>query len=64
MQQKKKRRMSSKATPHVIIPVEKVTPAMLAKVKTEFFGKKYDSAGGTSCHQCRQKTADTKTCCR
>jgi len=42
---------------------EDVTQAMLKKI--HFGGRKtYDSATGTCCHQCRQKTTDTKTVCR
>jgi len=42
---------------------EDVTDAMIDKI--HWFGRKvYDSAVGTSCHQCRQKTTDQKTICR
>merc|ERR1719382_2439250 len=40
-----------------------ITPSMLKKVKEH--GKKiYNTSIGTTCHQCRQKTIDTKTVCR
>jgi len=46
-----------------ILMPEDVTDAMLKKI--HYFGRKvYNSETGTSCHQCRQKTTDTKTACR
>lgn len=48
---------------HICIPVEEVTEAMLKKVVKRVTDKIY-SETGTSCHQCRQKTTDQKTCCR
>ena len=56
--------ISKRAEPHVVIPVEDITPALLNKISYKLTGKQYDPIKGTSCHQCRQKTADTKTCCR
>merc|ERR1711874_757292 len=38
--------------------------AMLNKVCERFGEKTYNQTIGTSCHQCRQKTTDTKTICR
>lgn len=47
---------------NVLMP-EDITPSMLKKVKMQ--GKKnYNTSIGTTCHQCRQKTIDTKTICR
>lgn len=60
----KKRRSYSKASEHVIIPVEDVTQYMLENIAHYSVGKTYDAVIGTSCHQCRQKTTDTKSCCR
>ena len=46
----------------VLMP-DDITPSMLKKVKEH--GKKiYNTSIGTTCHQCRQKTIDTKTICR
>jgi len=61
-----RRRLSTKkATTHVVLPVEKVTSALLANICSgSVLEKVYDPINGTSCHQCRQKTRDTKTCCR
>lgn len=50
--------------PHVIRPVEDVTEEDLQLVAENTTDKVYDSATGSTCHQCRQKTLDTKTCCR
>ena len=49
----------------VLMP-EDVTEAMLNKVCERFGEKTYNQAIGTTCHQCRQKTTDTKskTICR
>jgi len=43
---------------------EDITPSMLAKVGTSLGSKTYNQKIGTTCHQCRQKTVDTKTICR
>ena len=49
----------------VLMP-EDITEAMLNKVCDRFGEKTYNQAIGTTCHQCRQKTTDTKskTICR
>lgn len=47
----------------VLMP-EDVTPKMLANISYSSTGKTYDTARGTTCHQCRQKTIDQKTVCR
>merc|ERR1719187_1158095 len=47
----------------VLMP-EDVTKAMLNKVCDRFGEKTYNQTIGTTCHQCRQKTTDTKTICR
>lgn len=61
----KKRKFSSfkNRTIHVIIPVEDVSEELFRKVVKRVSDKQY-SATGSSCHQCRQKTDDQKTCCR
>lgn len=61
---KPKRQSINRArTKHVIVPVEEVSEEMLSAVVMRVSDKKY-SDKGTSCHQCRQKTSDQKTCCR
>ncbi|CAJ1079400.1 LOW QUALITY PROTEIN: cell division cycle-associated protein 7-like [Xyrichtys novacula] len=54
----------SKAIPHVVRPVEEVTEIELQRICTNVREKVYNSATGSTCHQCRQKTTDTKTSCR
>lgn len=44
--------------------VDEITDEMLANVATKSSLKEYCSINGSSCHQCRQKTLDTKTVCR
>lgn len=48
---------------HILKP-EEVTKDMLDRVATKPKEKTHDQENGTSCHQCRQKTSDTKTICR
>jgi len=47
---------------NVLMP-ENITPSMMKKVHMHG-SKKYNTSIGTTCHQCRQKTVDTKTICR
>lgn len=46
------------------VPVEEITDAYLKNVATRVIFKTYCSKNGSSCHQCRQKTLDSKTYCR
>ncbi|KAK7069711.1 Cell division cycle-associated 7-like protein, partial [Halocaridina rubra] len=48
---------------HILTP-EEVTADMLERVASRSKDKQHDQENGTSCHQCRQKTSDTKTICR
>merc|ERR1712059_31991 len=48
---------------NVLMP-EDITKSMLDKVADRFGTKVYNQSIGTTCHQCRQKTVDTKTVCR
>jgi len=48
---------------NVLMP-EDVTEAMIGRISAFSGRKKYCSATGTCCHQCRQKTVDQKTVCR
>ncbi|XP_074532432.1 cell division cycle-associated protein 7-like isoform X2 [Halichoeres trimaculatus] len=50
--------------PHVIRPVEDITEDELQLVAENMTDKVYNKVTGSTCHQCRQKTVDTKTCCR
>ncbi|CAL8370034.1 unnamed protein product [Arctogadus glacialis] len=51
-------------TAHEVRPVEDVTETELSRICTNVKEKVYNRLTGTTCHQCRQKTTDTKTCCR
>ncbi|XP_030613726.1 cell division cycle-associated protein 7a [Archocentrus centrarchus] len=53
-----------KAIPHVVRPVEEITEMELQRICHNVREKVYNSSTGTTCHQCRQKTIDTKTNCR
>ncbi|KAF7208077.1 cell division cycle-associated protein 7 isoform X1 [Nothobranchius furzeri] len=54
----------NQSKPHVIRPVEDIKDDELQLVADNMTDKVYNSATGSTCHQCRQKTIDTKTCCR
>ncbi|NWW96223.1 CDA7L protein, partial [Rhynochetos jubatus] len=58
----RKRRRSSKYSSHR--PVEDITEEDLDNVAITVKDKIYDKVLGSTCHQCRQKTIDTKTICR
>ncbi|KFP40356.1 Cell division cycle-associated 7-like, partial [Chlamydotis macqueenii] len=58
----RKRRRSSKYSSHR--PVEDITEEDLDNIAVTFKDKIYDKVLGSTCHQCRQKTIDTKTICR
>ncbi|XP_063777852.1 cell division cycle-associated 7-like protein isoform X1 [Pseudophryne corroboree] len=57
-----KRRRSSKCGSYRA--VEDITEEELENVAVTVKDKIYDKILGSTCHQCRQKTADTKTFCR
>ncbi|CAK9824810.1 Cell division cycle-associated protein 7 [Anthophora retusa] len=50
--------------PDSIPSVDEITDEMLSNVAERSTLKEYCKVNGTSCHQCRQKTLDTKTVCR
>ncbi|XP_036387669.1 cell division cycle-associated protein 7-like [Megalops cyprinoides] len=50
--------------PHIVRPVEDITEEEIELVADSMVDKVYNSVTGSTCHQCRQKTVDTKTCCR
>ncbi|XP_009464841.1 PREDICTED: cell division cycle-associated 7-like protein [Nipponia nippon] len=58
----RKRRRSSKYSSHR--PVEDITEEDLDNIAITVKDKIYDKILGSTCHQCRQKTIDTKTICR
>nr|XP_033802663.1 cell division cycle-associated protein 7 isoform X2 [Geotrypetes seraphini] len=57
-------RPGSLALPHIVRPVGEVTEEELDKICASSSDKVYNRATGSTCHQCRQKTIDTKTNCR
>ncbi|XP_041856746.1 cell division cycle-associated protein 7a [Melanotaenia boesemani] len=54
----------TKAIPHVVRPVDDITEVELQNICHNVREKVYNSSIGSTCHQCRQKTIDTKTNCR
>ncbi|NWS66547.1 CDA7L protein, partial [Crotophaga sulcirostris] len=58
----RKRRRSSKYS--FYRPVEDITEEDLDNIAISVKDKIYDKVLGSTCHQCRQKTIDTKTICR
>ncbi|TNN58970.1 Cell division cycle-associated protein 7 [Liparis tanakae] len=52
------------AIPHVVRPVDDISEAELQSICGNVRDKVYNRATGSTCHQCRQKTTDTKTNCR
>nr|XP_046260807.1 cell division cycle-associated protein 7a [Scatophagus argus] len=54
----------SKAIPHVVRPVDDISELELQNICNNVREKVYNSSTGSTCHQCRQKTVDTKTNCR
>ncbi|KAB0403840.1 hypothetical protein E2I00_017786 [Balaenoptera physalus] len=58
------RRPGSMTLPHVIRPVDEVTEEELDNICNNSREKIYNRSLGSTCHQCRQKTMDTKTNCR
>ncbi|XP_069589268.1 cell division cycle-associated protein 7 [Ranitomeya imitator] len=58
------RRQGSLTMPHVVRPVEDITQEELDGICVNGREKVYNRVTGSTCHQCRQKTIDTKTNCR
>ncbi|XP_029480126.1 cell division cycle-associated protein 7-like [Oncorhynchus nerka] len=52
------------AFPHVVRPVKDISQRELDLIADNVREKVYNSSTGSTCHQCRQKTVDTKTNCR
>ncbi|XP_078514906.1 cell division cycle-associated protein 7-like isoform X1 [Lissotriton helveticus] len=57
-------RPSALTIPHVVRPVSEITQEELDNIASSVRDKIYHSVHGSTCHQCRQKTTDTKTNCR
>lgn len=58
------RRMETTRDSESIPNVDDITQDMLDNIVERSSQKTYCKVNGTSCHQCRQKTKDTKTVCR
>ncbi|XP_069042366.1 cell division cycle-associated protein 7-like isoform X2 [Lepisosteus oculatus] len=54
----------SQAQPHRVRPVADISKEELERVADNVAEKVYNRVAGSTCHQCRQKTVDTKTACR
>lgn len=61
---RRSRRPGSMSLPHVIRPVGEITEEELENICNNSREKIYNRSLGSTCHQCRQKTIDTKTNCR
>ncbi|XP_062974675.1 cell division cycle-associated protein 7 [Elgaria multicarinata webbii] len=60
----RRKRYSTLTFPHVVRPVEEITKEELNNICETARDKVYNRTMGSTCHQCRQKTIDTKTNCR
>ncbi|XP_077403940.1 cell division cycle-associated 7-like protein [Vanacampus margaritifer] len=60
----KKKRSSHRRSQYEFKSVDDITDDDLANVAYRSKDKIWDKDNGSSCHQCRQKTLDTKTVCR
>ncbi|KAK7898686.1 hypothetical protein WMY93_019539 [Mugilogobius chulae] len=59
-----KRRKSSKRGKYYIKSVDEITEEDIDNIAYRAKDKIWDKENGSSCHQCRQKTLDTKSVCR
>ncbi|XP_017280572.1 cell division cycle-associated 7-like protein [Kryptolebias marmoratus] len=62
--QKKRKGYTSRRSQYVVKSVDDITQEDLDNVAYRSKDKIWDKENGSSCHQCRQKTLDTKTVCR
>lgn len=62
--QKKRRRLGSRRGTYEVRSVDDITQEDLDNIAYRSKDKIWDKDNGSSCHQCRQKTLDTKTVCR
>ncbi|XP_056271040.1 cell division cycle-associated 7-like protein [Pseudoliparis swirei] len=64
VEKKKRRRQSSRRIKFEVRSVDDITQEDLDNIAGCSKDKIWDKENGSSCHQCRQKTLDTKTVCR
>ncbi|XP_060113065.1 cell division cycle-associated protein 7 [Heteronotia binoei] len=60
----RRRRSGAMTLPHIIRPAEEISEEELNNICKTVRDKVYNRVTGSTCHQCRQKTTDTKTNCR
>ncbi|KAM3595908.1 uncharacterized protein V6R79_005159 [Siganus canaliculatus] len=63
-EQKKRRSQSGRKSQYDVRSVDEITEDDLDNIAYRSKDKIWDKENGSSCHQCRQKTLDTKTVCR
>ncbi|XP_071776288.2 cell division cycle-associated 7-like protein [Centroberyx gerrardi] len=61
---RKRKSHTSKKNQYVVKSVDEITKEELDNIAYRSKDKIWDKENGSSCHQCRQKTLDTKTVCR
>ncbi|KAM3858427.1 cell division cycle-associated 7-like protein [Diretmus argenteus] len=61
---KKRKSYTAKRSSYVVKSVDDITEEDLDNIADRSKDKIWDKENGSSCHQCRQKTLDTKTVCR
>ncbi|XP_054914837.1 cell division cycle-associated 7-like protein [Poeciliopsis prolifica] len=61
---RRKRSPKSRKSQYMVKSVDEITDEDLENVAYRSRDKIWDKDNGSSCHQCRQKTLDTKTVCR
>ncbi|XP_015231934.1 PREDICTED: cell division cycle-associated 7-like protein [Cyprinodon variegatus] len=61
---KRRRSHSSRRSQYIVKSVDDITEEDLENIAYRSKDKIWDKENGSSCHQCRQKTLDTKTVCR
>uniref|UniRef100_A0A8C8SKP3 Cell division cycle associated 7 n=1 Tax=Pelusios castaneus TaxID=367368 RepID=A0A8C8SKP3_9SAUR len=64
MRTPRRSRPGTMALPHIVRSVEEITEEELDNICETARDKVYNQVMGSTCHQCRQKTIDTKTNCR
>ncbi|XP_051812110.1 cell division cycle-associated 7-like protein [Acanthochromis polyacanthus] len=61
---KKRKSYTSRRSQYIVKSVDEITKEDLDNIAYRSKDKIWDKENGSSCHQCRQKTLDTKTVCR
>ncbi|KAM7384151.1 hypothetical protein PAMA_011478 [Pampus argenteus] len=63
-EKRKNRKSQSRRSQYEVKSVDEITKEDLDNIAFRSKDKIWDKVNGSSCHQCRQKTLDTKTVCR